>query len=125
MSDFEDVVAQYLKVWNTTDEAARRSAIEEVFAEDVVYVDPLAAVSGREALSALIGAVQEQFPGLEFSAGGPADGHHSQGRFKWHLGSPGAEPLVVGFDVASLDSDGRIREVLGFLDKVPAPVDNG
>jgi hypothetical protein len=125
MSDFEDVVARYLKVWNTTDEAARRSAIEEVFAEDVVYVDPLAAVSGREALSALIGAVQEQFPGLEFSAGGPADGPHSQGRFTWHLGSPGAEPLVVGFDVASLDSDGRIREVLGFLDKVPAPVDNG
>jgi hypothetical protein len=126
MSGFDNVVSQYLRVWNLTDEAARREAIGEVFAEDVRYVDPMASVSGREALSALIGAVQAQFPGLIFTAGGPADAHHSQGRFTWHLGAPGdGEPLVVGFDVASLDEAGLIREVLGFLDKVPAPVDNG
>jgi hypothetical protein len=121
MSGFDNVVAQYLRVWNTTDEAARRKAVDEVFAPDVRYVDPLAAVEGRDALNALIGAVHQQFPGLVFTAGGAADAHHDQGRFTWHLGAPeGGEPLVVGFDVASLDEDGRIREVLGFLDKVPA-----
>jgi hypothetical protein len=120
MSDFDTVVERYLAVWNTTDEADRRKTIEEVFAEDVRYVDPLAAVEGRDALNALIGAVHQQFPGLVFSAGGPADAHHDQGRFTWHLGPAGGEPLVVGFDVASLDEAGRIREVLGFLDRVPA-----
>lgn len=120
MSGFDNVVSQYLRVWNTTDETDRRAAIEEVFAEKVRYVDPLAEVEGREALSALIGAVHQQFPGLVFTAGGPADAHHDQGRFSWHLGPAGGEPLVVGFDVASLDPAGRIREVLGFLDKVPA-----
>jgi hypothetical protein len=34
--------------------------------------------------------------------------------------APDGEALVVGFDVAELDGDGRIRQVLGFLDKVPA-----
>jgi hypothetical protein len=120
MSDFDTVVARYLAVWNTTDEADRRKAIDEVFAEDVRYVDPLAAVDGRDALNGLIGAVHQQFPGLVFTAGGPADTHHEQARFTWHLGVPGGEPLVIGFDVAELDSEGRIRQVLGFLDKVPA-----
>jgi hypothetical protein len=120
MNDFDSVVRRYLAVWNTTDEASRRKAIEEVFAEDVRYVDPLAAVAGREALSGLIGAVQAQFPGLVFTAGGPVDAHHDRGRFTWHLGPAGGEPLVIGFDVASLDEGGRIREVVGFLDQVPA-----
>ena len=119
MTDFDDVVAQYLRVWNTTDDNDRRRLIAEVFAEDVRYVDPLAAVAGHDALSALVGAVHQQFPGLVFTAGGPADSHHDQGRFTWHLGPAGGEPLVTGFDVASLDEAGRIREVLGFLDRVP------
>lgn len=32
----------------------------------------------------------------------------------------GAEPLVIGFDVAVTDDDDKIRSVLGFLDKVPS-----
>jgi hypothetical protein len=120
MSDFDSMVERYLAVWNETDPAARRAAIDDVFADGVRYVDPLAAVDGRDALDGLIGAVQQQFPGLTFAPGGAADGHHDQARFTWNLGPAGGEPLVVGFDVASLDGDGRIREVLGFIDKAPA-----
>ena len=120
MSDFDTVVERYLAAWNETDPAARRSAIEEVFAADVRYVDPLAAVRGREALSGLIGAVHEQFPGFVFTPGGPADAHHDQGRFTWHLGPAGAEPVVIGFDVVERDADGLIRTGLGFIDRAPA-----
>jgi hypothetical protein len=120
MSNFENMVERYLAVWNTTDDTDRRKKIEEVFAEDVRYVDPLAAVDGRDALNVLIGAVHQQFPDLVFAAAGPADAHHDQGRFTWQLGPAGGEPLVIGFDVARLDEAGRIREVLGFLDRVPA-----
>jgi hypothetical protein len=42
-----------------------------------------------------------------------------QTRFQWGLGVAGAEPVIVGFDVAVIDEDGRITTVLGFLDKVP------
>lgn len=114
-----DLVDRYLTVWNETDATARRAAIEEVFADGVRYVDPLAAIEGRAALDGLIGAVQQQFPGLVFTPGGPVDAHHGQARFTWHLGAPGAEPAVIGFDVAEIDADGRIATVLGFLDKVP------
>jgi len=119
MSNFDSVLDRYLAVWNETDADVRRKAIDDLFAADVRYVDPLAAVTGRDALDGLIGAVQQQFPGLRFTPGGTLDAHHDQARFTWNLGTDPQAPLVVGFDVAELDEDGRIRQVLGFLDKVP------
>ena len=120
MSEFDSLVERYLATWNETDPSARRKAVGELFTEDVRYVDPMAAAEGQDALDGLIGAVQQQFPGFVFSAGGPIDAHHDQGRFSWHLGRPGEEPPVIGFDVAELGPDGRIRLVLGFIDKAPA-----
>jgi hypothetical protein len=120
MSDFDAVVERYLAVWNETDAATRRAAIDDLFAEDVRYVDPLAAVSGRDALSGLIGAVHGQFPGFVFGSGGPVDAHHEQARFTWTLGPRGGEAVVIGFDVAEMDAEGRIRQVFGFIDKAPA-----
>jgi hypothetical protein len=81
-----DVAGRYLAAWNATDPAARRALVEEVFAEDVTYTDPLADVAGRDGLAATIAAVQAQFPGWVFRLAGPADAHHDQLRFTWHLG---------------------------------------
>ena len=114
------VVQRYLAAWNATDPAERRAAIEAVFAPEARYVDPLADVTGTDALDALIAGAQEQFPGMRFSAVGEVDAHHDVCRFRWGLGPEGAEPLVIGFDVAIVDSEGRITGVAGFLDKVPA-----
>lgn len=122
MSDADNTVTRYLDMWNETDPTARRKLIDQVCAPDIRYVDPLAAVSGRDAVDGLIGAVQQQFTGLTFTAGGAIDAHHDQARFTWHLGRPGGgdEPAVVGFDVVEFTADGQIATVLGFLDKVPA-----
>ena len=114
-----DVIARYLDCWNETDPAARRKLIDEVWAADARYVDPLAEAQGRAAIDATIAAVQEQFPGFVFTLAGPVDTHHRQARFGWNLGPEGAGPLVVGFDVAEAGEDGKLVTVLGFLDQVP------
>lgn len=114
-----EIVAQYLEAWNTTDAAARKAAIARVFTEDAAYTDPLMAVSGHDQIDAGIAAAQAQFPGLVFRQAGPVDGHHDQVRFTWELGPADGAAIVVGFDVAVLDG-GRIARVYGFLDKVPA-----
>ena len=111
---------RYLAAWNATDPAARRAAVAEVFAPDARYTDPLVDAEGRDAIEATIAAVQQQFPGFVFRLAGEPDAHHDQVRFTWHLGPEGAEPPITGFDVAVVDADGRIRTVLGFLDRVPA-----
>ena len=121
MTATTDLADRYLAAWNATDPATRRALVDEVFAEDVTYTDPLADVAGRDALDATIAAVQAQFPGSVFRLAGPADAHHDQVRFTWHLGPEGAEPPVIGSDVVVTDGDGRIRTVLGFLDRVPSP----
>ncbi|MFF7452980.1 nuclear transport factor 2 family protein [Kitasatospora sp. NPDC008115] len=114
----QQLAARYLAAWNETDPAARRKLVDEAWAEDGTYTDPLAAVTGREGVDALIGAAQAQFPGLVFTLG-PVDAHHDIARFTWNLGPAGEEPLVIGFDVLVADSEGRIASVYGFLDRVP------
>ena len=115
----QEIVEKYLAAWNETDPAKRRALVDEVWAEDGSYTDPLADVRGRAEIDGLIGAVQQQFPGFEFTLGGTVDAHHDQARFTWHLGpADAAEPVVIGFDVAVLDGD-QIGRIYGFLDKVP------
>jgi len=110
---------RYIASWNETDALRRRNLIEEVYAEHARYTDPMVDASGWQAIDATIAGVQGMFPGHRFSLAGVVDAHHDTLRFQWHLAEPGAaEPLVIGFDVASLEG-GRIRQVFGFLDKVP------
>lgn len=120
MTDYQDIAQRYIDAWNQTDAAARRAAVDQLYTEDARYVDPLAVAEGREAIASMIGGAHEQFPGFVFTLAGPVDGHHNQARFGWELGPAGAPAPIVGFDVAVTDDVGRIRNVLGFLDKVPA-----
>ncbi len=115
----QEIVQRYIASWNETDPARRRKLVDELWADEASYIDPLAEAHGRDAIDAVIAAVQEQFPGFVFTLLGPADTHHDQARFTWGLGPSGAEPLVVGFDVAVATADGRLASVYGFLDKVP------
>ena len=114
-----DVIARYLDCWNETDPVARRKAIEEVWAADAEYIDPLAQARGRAEIDALIAGAQSQFPGLVFTPIGPVDAHHRQARFRWGLGPEGGAFLVEGFDVAVVNEENKITAVLGFLDKLP------
>lgn len=118
-----DVIDRYIASWNQTDPQLRRKLIDELWAPDASYIDPLAEAHGRDAIDATIAAVQAQFPGFSFALLDSVDAHHNQARFTWGLspaGAPdGADPIVIGFDVAVTDGAGRLTSVLGFLDKVP------
>ncbi|MEH1164137.1 nuclear transport factor 2 family protein [Micromonospora sp. CPCC 205539] len=116
---FDELAERYIAVWNETDPARRRRGIDDLWAREGRYVDPLAVAEGRDAIDATVAAVQGQFPGMTFRLAGPVDGHHNQVRFTWELGPDDVEAPIVGFDVATTDDDGRLTQVLGFLDRVP------
>jgi hypothetical protein len=121
MTDLTSIVDAYLAIWNETDAGNRRQQIEQLWAADGTYTDPLAAVSGRDSFSELIGAAQQQFSGLQFVRGATYDEHHNIVRFTWDLvPGAGAEPVAVGFDVAEVNEVGQISNVYGFIDKMPA-----
>jgi hypothetical protein len=115
----EDIVRRYLGAWNVRDASARRRAIEALFADDCRYTDPMAAVSGPGGVDGFIASVQQQFAGVTFELAGRVDAHHDVARFTWHAVAPGSpQPVAVGFDVMVLE-EGRIKQVVGFLDKAP------
>lgn len=116
---FDELAERYIAMWNETDPARRRRDIDDLWAPEGRYVDPLAIAEGRDAIDATVAAVQSQFPGMAFRLAGPVDGHHNQARFAWELGPEDVEALVVGFDVVTTDDNGRLTQVLGFLDRVP------
>ncbi len=86
MSDFTKLAEQYIAAWNETDPAARRALIDAVWAEDGCYIDPLAEVTGRDQIDAVIAAAQQQFAGMTFRLAGAVDAHHDQARFTWSSG---------------------------------------
>lgn len=121
MSDFTKLTERYIATWNETDPSARRALIDEIWARDSRYIDPLAEAVGRDQIDAVITSAQAQFTGMTFRLAGPVDAHHDQARFTWELGPDGTDAIVAGFDVAQWDAEGRLVLVLGFLDKVPSP----
>lgn len=120
MIEYEEVVASYLRTWNERDPVARRSLLEAGWEPDATYVDPLAEVCGHDGIDAAVTGAQEAFDEYSFRLIGAVDGHHTQCRFSWELGPEGQDAPVAGFDVLHLGPDGRIRAVLGFLDRLPA-----
>ncbi|MFF7366966.1 nuclear transport factor 2 family protein [Streptomyces tricolor] len=120
---YQNAAARYFEAWNATGPEAVAKAVAAAWTTDGGYTDPLADVRGHAQIAAVITAAHEQFPGFVFRPLGAVDGHHDTARFGWELVSEadGSAP-VAGFDVVTLDDEGRIRQVLGFLDRVPSGV---
>jgi hypothetical protein len=117
----ENAVTRYFAAWNAREPEARVRAVADAWAPQGGYTDPLADVRGHEGIVAVVAAAQARFPGFVFRLTGAVDGHHDTARFSWELVSEadGSAP-VAGSDVITLDAEGRITSVLGFLDRVPA-----
>jgi hypothetical protein len=116
--DAARVAEQYIALWNETDAARRLALLETHWTSDARYVDPLMQGGGRTQISALVGGVHQRYPGFRFKLKGQADAHGEHLRFSWTLGPSGAEDLIEGTDFVRLEA-GKVREVTGFLDKVP------
>ncbi|WP_411149875.1 nuclear transport factor 2 family protein [Streptomyces sp. A30] len=118
---YENAVTRYFEAWNARETEARAKAVAAAWTTDGGYTDPFSEAGGHEQIAAVIAGTHEQFPGFAFRLAGAVDGHHDTARFSWELVSEadGSAP-VAGSDVIVLDADGRIKAVLGFLDRVPA-----
>lgn len=96
-----------LGVFNERDPAARAKAIEETYAEDVVFHDPEGTTQGREAIDGKVQTLLDGAPGFVFQPSGPARLSADLVLLGWQFGPEGAEPVVSGIDI-SLVKDGRI-----------------
>jgi hypothetical protein len=121
MSTVNEIVAGYIAAWNETDPARRRDVIASTWSEDGSYLDSHRDSTGHAAIDAMIGAVQQQFPGYRFRLSSGIEAHHDRVRFSWTAGGTEQAPLFFGgTDFAMLAPDGRLRAVTGFIDAMPS-----
>jgi len=116
MPDANAIAETYLAIWNAREGRHRRELLTEHWAPDARYVDPLMVSAGTEGVATMIEDARRQFPGHSFHLRGTPDGHGRHVRFSWSLACGDAHPVARGTDVACLDEQGRIAEVIGFLD---------
>ena len=118
MSNPQSLAENYIAFWNAADAGERDQLYARQWAPDATYVDPMMGGRGAQAIGALVEGAQQRFPGFAFRLLGSADGHGDFVRFRWALGPSGAEAPIEGSDVVRV-RDGKIVEVIGFLDKIP------
>ena len=120
MTEVDQVIDRYFEIWNETDARRRRELIGRTWTEDASYVDPLMSGDGPDGIDAMVGGVQERFPGHWFRRTGGIDAYQDRVRFSWELiDGGGGAPLVAGVDFGVVAADGRLREITGFLDQGP------
>jgi hypothetical protein len=118
MHDAKTIAEDYIAFWNVAEPAKRREMFDYGWRPEASYADPLMRGVGREEIGGLVDGAQARFPGFRFRLKGLPDGHGEFVRFSWELGPEGVAAPIEGSDVLRL-RDGRIAEVIGFLDKVP------
>jgi hypothetical protein len=120
MTDIATVVETYIAAWNEGDADRRHELVRATWAEDGRYLDPLMAGDGPDAIAAMIGGAQAQFPGHRFVLTAGPDAHNDRVRFAWTLVGPDGGGVAAGVDFATVAGDGRLREVTGFLEPAAA-----
>jgi hypothetical protein len=119
MTDFNTLVARYIASFNETDAGKRRALIGETFTETATYVDPVMQSEGHNGIDQMLAGVQERFTGLAFKQVGKVDAYGERVRFSWELGPAAGPSIAGGTDFATVEA-GKLAEVVGFLDFVPA-----
>jgi hypothetical protein len=105
-----------MAVWNEEDSGRRRILLVDGWGEKARYVDPLMSGEGHEGIAVMIEKARAQLPGHRFRLSGMPDGYGDYVRFSWTLAPDGGAVVARGTDIVRLQGDGRIAEVVGFLD---------
>jgi hypothetical protein len=119
MANIEQIVRSYIEMWNEHDAQARRAVVAQTVTDDATYLDPMLSGTGVDGIAEMIGAAQEQFPGLGFTLTAGPEAHHDRARFSWSLGPQSGETIAAGTDFVTFAEDGRMRSITGFVDVSP------
>ena len=121
MSSINQAVVNYIAAWNECDPANRKAIVAATWTEDGCYLDAHRHGIGHQAIDAMIGEAQRQFPGYRIRLISGIEAHNDRMRFSWEAGGAQEAPLyLAGTDFAIVAPDGRLVSVTGFVDAAPA-----
>ncbi|UYN98034.1 MAG: nuclear transport factor 2 family protein [Enhydrobacter sp.] len=123
MSAVEGTIAAYIESWNETHPGRRQAAVARAWAAAGRYRDPVMASDGAAGIDAMLAGVLARFPGFVLKRTSKVDSHSGPNgayvRFAWSLGPASGPAVVEGVDFGTLAADGRLEQVVGFIDRMP------
>jgi hypothetical protein len=108
-------LAAYQRAWNSTG-PERTTSIQTAWADGARYVDPQAEGVGVNGLVKVIDDFQRRFVGATVDpVGGVQALAGGRFAFRWVIRS--GDSTLEGFDVGTLERDGRLARITGFFSK--------
>jgi hypothetical protein len=120
MSDVSTLIDRYLAAYGDPDKTRRAQAVGSLWAEHGQLIDPPLSATGHAQIVAQADALLSQFPGHRFRRSSGVDSHHGFARYAWQLLDPAGAVALEGCDVAQIDAQGRLVQVVGFFGPLPA-----
>lgn len=117
-----ELVDEHLATWSETDPDRRLARVAACWSEHGALVDPPLDGHGHDGISALMGAMQEHYPGHRFVRTSAVDAHHDAFRVAWELRGEDGTVALAGVDTGLVADDGRIRRISGFFGELAAEV---
>jgi SnoaL-like domain len=113
-------------VFGENDPEGRRTAIEDVFAEDALFQDPKTGVHrGWDEIDRIAGIIKSTHPDFRYTPiSEPEDLGGAAGRIQWVAGRAGEAPVYAGTDFI-VARDGRIAALYLFFDPLPPERQSG
>ena len=105
-------------VFGESDPQRRRAAIDDIYAEDVVFYDPSRNVyRGRDEIDRIAGVLRATHPDFSYQPIAEPEELGDGGRVQWVSGRPGDPPVYAGTDFI-ITRNGRIAAIYLFFDKL-------
>lgn len=111
-TDLSILIDRYIAVWNETGPSARHALIEETWADDGSYRDPVLAGHGHDGIDQMTAGYQQAYPGHTFEWDAESLDER-ESRFTWRLRTPEGDIGLAGQDVYTLAGDGRLQSIVG------------
>lgn len=107
------LIDTYIASWNETDAGARRALIDQAWAEDATYRDPLLSGEGRDGIDAMIAGFLAGYPNHTFARTGTAEVSGDTLTFTWEVRDQAGATVVAGTDEAVVNADGQLTSIVG------------
>ncbi len=105
--ELEAAVDGYVAAWNEPDPLLRAELLSAAVTEDFEFTGPTGTFRGRDAVEALIVALQTRMAGAKVARLGPVHG----GVFRWSIVTAGGTTLLEGIDEVETADDGRLSRI--------------
>jgi hypothetical protein len=106
------------QIWNQHDEALRLTAINSIYAKDIVMFDmDDETFAGHDAINKKVTSLLSSFPpDVSINQSMPIVLHKNVGKVEWGVGPKGAPPILTGTDIVFCEDD-KVKSFYVFVNK--------